>query len=115
MAGMTDAARLRLAYQHSRLNRHFMASGTACRCFHCLHAFAAEEIKDWADDGETARCPICGVDAVLSSQSDRLSDALIQKLRAAYFDGPAKKYTTEEWRTALAKEHRGRDAMTSGE
>jgi NAD-dependent SIR2 family protein deacetylase len=92
-----------------------MTSGTACRCFHCLHAFAAEQIKDWADDGETARCPICGVDAVLSSQSDRLSDALIQKLRAAYFDGPAKKYTTEEWRTALAKEHRGRDAMTSGE
>ena len=111
---MISAARIRRAYEHSRLNRQFLAAGVACRCFHCLHAFSAEQINRWADQGATALCPNCGIDAVLSSQADPLSDALIHRLQATYFAAPSRKYSAEEWRTALAAEHRNRDATAAG-
>ena len=114
LAGMTHSTDLRQAYEHSRLNRRFMVSGADCRCFHCLHAFSAEQIsRHWVDNGETALCPNCGVDAVLSGQADCLSDGQIGELHAAYFDGPSKKYTAEEWRAAVSAEHPSLGAMAS--
>ena len=111
---MISATHMRQAYEHSRLNRRFLAAGVTCRCFHCLHAFSAEQICRWMDQGATALCPHCGIDAVLSSQADALSDALIHRLQATYFAAPSRKYSAEEWRTALAAEHRNRDATTAG-
>jgi len=111
---MIGTTRIRRAYEHSRLNRQFLAPGVACRCFHCLHAFSAEQINRWTDQGSTALCPHCGIDAVLSSRADPLSDALIHRLQAAYFAAPSRKYSAEEWRTALAAEPRNRDAAAAG-
>jgi len=110
---MTESTNLRQAYEHSRLNRRFMVSGADCRCFHCLHAFSAEQISYWVDNGETAICPNCGVDAVLSGQADCLSEELIGELHAAYFDGPSKRYTVEEWRAAVNAERPSLGAMAS--
>lgn len=36
-----------------------------CSCAHCLRVFPASEITAWEDNGTTAVCPHCGVDAVL--------------------------------------------------
>ena len=91
--------RLQQIHRHSRLNRQFMSTGTPCRCFHCRATFPAEAIGQWIDAGATAICPCCGIDAVLSSGSDALSDALIGELHAAYFDA-SRKFTEEEWRGA---------------
>ena len=110
---MTESTNLRQAYEHSRSNRRFMVSGADCHCFHCLHAFSAEQISDWVDNGETALCPNCGVDAVLSGQADCLSEELIGELHAAYFDGPSKKYMAEEWRAAVNGEYPSLGAMAS--
>jgi hypothetical protein len=90
-----------------------MVSGADCRCFHCLHAFSAEQISHWVDYGETALCPNCGVDAVLSGRADCLSERLIGELHAAYFAGPSKQYTAEEWRAAVSAEHPSLGAMAS--
>jgi hypothetical protein len=111
---MISATRIQRAYKHSRLNRQFLGMGVACRCFHCLHAFSAEQINRWTDQGSTALCPKRGIDAVLSSQADALSDALIHQLQATYFAAPSRKYSAEEWRTALAAEHRNRDVTAAG-
>lgn len=110
---MTHSTNAQQAYEHSRLNRRFMVSGAGCRCFHCLHAFAAEQVTQWVDNGETALCPNCGVDAVLSGQADCLSEELIGELHGAYFDGPSKKYTAEEWRAAVSAERPSLGAMAS--
>jgi hypothetical protein len=101
---MKQSARLKQAYEHSRLNRGFIIPGSTCRCFHCLGSFAGDRISRWTDDGETALCPHCGVDAVVSSAADRLSEGLIRQLRATWFDAPSRKYTAGEWRAALANE-----------
>jgi hypothetical protein len=111
---MTHSTNLRQAYEHSSMNRRFMIAGANCRCFHCLHAFPAEQIGHWTDDGKTALCPNCGVDAVLSDRGDHLTETLIEALHATYFDGPSKQYTVEEWRAAVAAERGRRGAMTSG-
>jgi hypothetical protein len=108
---MISATRIRRAYDHSRLNRRFLAAGIACRCFHCLHAFPADQINRWTDQ---SLCPNCGIDAVLSSQPDPLSDALIHRLQTTYFAAPSRKYSAAEWRAALAAEHRNRDATAAG-
>ena len=36
-----------------------------CGCFCCLQTFAAAEVIDWIDDGDTPLCPHCGIAAVL--------------------------------------------------
>lgn len=110
---MNDPVCLQRAYEHSKLNRRFMSQGTVCRCFHCLGEFPAERISHWTDQGETALCPVCGVDAVLSSQADPLSETLIGQLRHTYFGTPSKKYTNDEWQAALAAERERRDATVS--
>jgi hypothetical protein len=96
---------LQRIYQHSRLNRQFMVPGSACRCFHCLKEFPAEDVSHWTDRGKTALCPRCGIDSVLSNSADELTDDLIRRLQATYFVGPSKKFTAEEWRTATGTEH----------
>jgi NAD-dependent SIR2 family protein deacetylase len=101
---MISGKRLQRLYEHSRLNRQFMVPGSTCRCFHCLRTFEAEQINRWTDDGETAVCPCCGVDSVLSGSADHLTDELIRGLQANYFLGPSKKFTADEWRNALARE-----------
>jgi len=110
---MISATRTRRAYEHSRLHRQFLAAEAACRCSHYLRAFPAEQINRWADQGATALCPNCGIDAVLSSQADASTDALIHRLQATYFGAPSRKYSAGEWRSALAEEHRNRDATTA--
>jgi NAD-dependent SIR2 family protein deacetylase len=102
---MISEKRLQRIYQHSRLNQQFMVPGAACRCFHCLQEFPTEEVSRWTDGGKTALCPRCGIDSVLSNNADELTDALIRRLQAIYFGGPSTKFTAEEWRTAVAREH----------
>lgn len=55
------------AHGHSSLHRAEVVASDACACFFCLQRFVPGEITDWVDDGETALCPRCGIDAVLGS------------------------------------------------
>jgi hypothetical protein len=41
-----------------------------CGCFCCLQTFAAAEVIDWVDDGDTPLCPHCGIAAVLPGVTD---------------------------------------------
>ena len=51
-------------------NRGRMAPGTACGCFRCQATFVAGDVRQWVDQGMTALCPRCGVDAVLPGVTD---------------------------------------------
>ena len=52
--------------QREILKRHEM-----CGCYHCLEVYPSNEIKKWTDDGETALCAKCAVDAVLPGFIDK--------------------------------------------
>ena len=34
-------------------------------CYGCVNFFKASDITEWIDNGQTALCPICGIDAVV--------------------------------------------------
>ena len=73
------------AHEHSMHNRPFLTGQVRCGCFHCQQTYTANEIVDWTDDGQTAICPRCGVDAVLSSRTDPLTADFLAQMDACWF------------------------------
>ncbi len=67
-------------------NRRFLTGETRCGCSYCQQTYAADEITDWTDDGQTAICPRCGVDAVLSAHTDPLTADFLARMHARWFE-----------------------------
>ena len=59
------------AHKSTYENRHVITPGSKCGCMYCIKIFKAEEIIEWCPDAndDTAICPYCGIDAVLSENS----------------------------------------------
>jgi hypothetical protein len=55
------------AKKHAKNNQDEVMSSDECGCFHCLETFSKDAIVDWSEeeDGTTAVCPFCDVDAVI--------------------------------------------------
>lgn len=68
------ADHLEQAHRHSSHHRSEILASKQCGCFYCGQIFPPSEIKEWTDEvndeGQTALCPRCGVDAVIGSKSD---------------------------------------------
>ena len=61
---------IKKAHKGSSCHKEEILQGDLCGCFYCKEIFFAKEINEWIDEkiGETAVCPRCGIDSVLSSQ-----------------------------------------------
>jgi len=46
-------------------NKNSLAMTNKAGCYYCNAIFKPEDIKEYTDQGETALCPLCEVDAVL--------------------------------------------------
>ena len=57
------------AHKHCLKNRGEIEKSTLSACFYCENIFPPAEIQEWVDDGQTAICPHCGIDAVLGNWS----------------------------------------------
>ncbi len=59
-----------------------------CGCFYCRKMFYSKEISEWIFDGilgeETAQCPKCGIDSVLSEKYP-ISDPIFLDKMFKYF------------------------------
>ena len=64
-----DEVELKSAHSHSYHNRGEIEQSSLCGCFSCKRTFLSSEVEDFIDDGETALCPYCGVDAVIGDAS----------------------------------------------
>jgi len=74
---MLNQADLESLHKYSGHNRELLADSDRAGCFYCGATFDPTEIMDWVDgrqletgsteDGVTALCPRCGIDAVLPS------------------------------------------------
>ncbi|HEX9936950.1 MAG TPA: cytoplasmic protein [Longimicrobium sp.] len=75
------------AHGHSSLHRDEVLASESCACFYCLQHFPPGEITEWVDDGETALCPRCGIDAVLGSAGPHpLTPELLRRMNEVWFD-----------------------------
>ncbi|HET7463713.1 MAG TPA: cytoplasmic protein [Longimicrobium sp.] len=80
---------VRAAHRFSSRHRAQVMASDLCACFHCRATFAPAEIEEWVDDGQTALCPRCGIDAVLGSACPYpLTPAFLERMRRHWFDTP---------------------------
>ena len=79
------------AHKRSSLHRQQLISAELCGCFYCCEIYASTLIDEWVDEdeqglGQTAMCPKCGIDSVISVDEDS-SDAreFLKKMRRHWF------------------------------
>jgi hypothetical protein len=46
-------------------NRQHIACSAECSCFYCFERYPSGLVTEYTDNGETAICPMCGIDAVI--------------------------------------------------
>ncbi len=54
----------------SILNRVAVCESEVSGCYACKRIFSSPMIREWCDDGRTACCPYCHVDAVVPESGD---------------------------------------------
>lgn len=81
---MISLDNLNAAHHDCSLHRPLIEKSKVVRCFYCRNAVTPETIERWIDEGQTALCPICGIDAVLPDSVD-LSDEFIQAMHDYWF------------------------------
>jgi hypothetical protein len=61
---------LELAHKGSSSHKTEILTSDLCACFYCEENFLPSEIEEWIEEkiGETAICPKCRIDSVLSSK-----------------------------------------------
>lgn len=62
-------AAIKISYKNFGLLKH----ATQCACYYCCTTFSPLRIREWADNGLTALCPNCNIDAVLSDAATNIS------------------------------------------
>ena len=96
---LLSEAALKTVHRQSMNNRSTLTG--RCGCFYCLSTFIAERVTDWADGGQTALCPVCGIDAVLSSVPTPITGNLLRQMRDHWF-GTLQPLPASEWDQAVA-------------
>jgi hypothetical protein len=76
---------LTAAHSHSVYNRRLLEQGGECGCFHCLKRFDAGQVTQWGDENNTARCPYCSYDTVLSAKADPIDDVFLKRMQQWWF------------------------------
>lgn len=79
-------AQLKKLHTYSSHNRNLIMLANRCYCFHCKTALDRHEIKEYADDGQTAICPKCGIDAIIpDSIEDSIDEKTISEMQEYWF------------------------------
>lgn len=75
-----------LMHKHTAIHIEEIMRSSRCWCISCEREFLPSEIDDWTDNGETAICPYCHIDAVIGDASGlQLSKQLLRCLNKIYF------------------------------
>ena len=73
------------AHKHSSHHRKELQASEVCGCFYCTKSFPPHAIRDWIG-ADTARCPHCGIDAVLGSASGyELTPDFLEQMKHHWF------------------------------
>jgi hypothetical protein len=78
---------LKIAHRGSSSHRQEILSSNLCGCFYCRQTYPPSEILEWINDinGETAICPKCGIDAVLSSKYPIEDNRFLDEMNKYWF------------------------------
>jgi uncharacterized paraquat-inducible protein A len=74
------------AHKHTCDNADELRVSARCGCCYCRAVYDARTITDWIDNGRTARCPRCGLDAVIGDASGfAIDDTLLRAMSEHWF------------------------------
>lgn len=81
---------IRKAHDHSSGHKDELSESTSCGCFYCCSVFPPERIGEWVDEvngeGQTALCPMCGIDSVIGDRSGfSISAEFLERMRSYWF------------------------------
>lgn len=83
---MNGKTQLQKLHTYCTRNRNLILSANKCYCFYCKAAFDSREIESYVDNGQTALCPRCDIDAVLpDSIPDSLDEKIIARMHEYWF------------------------------
>lgn len=77
---------INIAPRYAFQNRQDVQRSEKVGCWHCIQIYNANEVKDYTDNGETAICPKCGIDAVLPTADLELTEEILQKINKLFLD-----------------------------
>lgn len=71
-------------------NKNALSKDSKCGCFHCIKIFDPKEITSWccirSDDNDTAICPYCGIDSIISESSNfPITKEFLEKMNKYWF------------------------------
>lgn len=73
-------------FQRSIRNREALEKADRCGCYFCETIYSPKEINDWADNGETAICPHCNIDAVVAETDDfKVTEQILSEGKEEWF------------------------------
>lgn len=87
---MGDDDDILAGHARSQHNRPDIEASDRCGCFSCLKTFRPRGIVAWISGGrgkaDTARCPECGMDAVIGSAGGLpISDDFLRRMRQHWY------------------------------
>lgn len=73
-------------HAYSANNRSLIAASYKCYCFYCKESMYRGAIEEYADDGQTALCPKCGIDAIIpDSIEESVDENIIAEMNEYWF------------------------------
>lgn len=79
-------AQLEKLHTYSSHNRYLVDISEQCTCFYCKHTIDSREITEYADNGQTAVCPKCGIDALIpDSIEEPLDENTVAEMHEYWF------------------------------
>jgi hypothetical protein len=78
-------AELLTAHEQCHSHRAALAATAQASCFFCCQTFDTRLIEEWWDHGQTAVCPLCGIDAVLPGVH---SEPFLDRMYVYWFGTP---------------------------
>jgi hypothetical protein len=86
---MYDKVFLEIAHKSCSSHKAELESSKLCGCFYCLETFEPKEITEYFEEnlhkGETAICPKCGIDSVLSDKFPIADKSFLKAMNDYYF------------------------------
>jgi hypothetical protein len=78
---------LELAHKSSLSHKEEILASDVCGCFYCGETYPPKEIEEWIEEksSETAICPKCGIDSVLSSKHPINDRVFLDEMNSYWF------------------------------
>lgn len=79
-------AQLKKLHAYSSHNKDLVTASGKCYCFYCKAVVSSYLVKDFADHGQTAICPRCGIDSMIPDSVDEvLNENIISEMNEYWF------------------------------